>query len=91
MLLKEFNDVVRHEQPGRLVKVLRLATVVLQLTDTNGNDINICASAITGGSSYGSAVVLGSNFLRAWYTVYSLTGGTPQVVSPTECCEYTSS
>ena len=50
----------------------------MQLTDTNGNELNICASAITGGSSYGSAVVLGSNFLRAWYTVYSVTTGTPQ-------------
>ena len=65
-----------------------LDTLVSQLTDTNGNELNICASAITGGSSYGSAVVLGSNFLRAWYTVYSLTSGTPQVRSLTKFCCY---
>lgn len=44
------------------------------LTDSNGVSLGICTSAIVGGggsSSSGSLAVLGTNFLRAWYTIYS--------------------
>ena len=53
---------------------------LLQLLDTNGRATGLCASTITAGSSYGSAIVLGTNFLRAWYTVFTLANGSPQVI-----------
>ena len=52
---------------------------LLQLTDGYGDSTNYCASAIVGGSSYGDSAVLGTNFLRAWYTVYSAANGNAQV------------
>ena len=52
----------------------------MQLTDTYGNSVGVCASAIGGGSSYGKAVILGTNFLRAYYTVYSLVDGNAKVL-----------
>ena len=56
--------------------------LAVQLTDPYGNSVGVCASAIGGGSSYGKAVILGTNFLRAYYTVYSLMDGNAKVLLP---------
>ncbi len=42
----------------------------LQLTDLNGSPLDACTSAIVGGGTQ-SMIVLGTNFLRAWYAVFS--------------------
>jgi len=60
---------------GKTVPTWLRKVITLQLTNVRGNSLGVCTSAITGGSSYGKAVVLGTNFLRAYYTVYSTEGG----------------
>ena len=56
-----------------------------QLTDLSGNSLGVCSSAIIGGGSTdenGNPVaVLGTNFLRAFYSVFEVNSaaGTAQV------------
>ena len=64
----------------QLYSEIRETCLAVQLTDTYGNPVGVCASAIGGGSSYGRAVILGTNFLRAYYTVYSLVDGNAKVL-----------
>ena len=65
----------------------------MQLTDLSGNSLGVCSSAIIGGGSTdenGNPVaVLGTNFLRAFYSVYEVNSatGTAQVCHDHPCRE----
>jgi len=49
---------------------LRIIWLLLQIQGTSGGNTQECISAIIpGGDSH--SVILGDNFMRAWYTVYT--------------------
>ena len=49
---------------------LRECAMVLQIQGTSGDNTQQCISAIIpGGDS--QSVILGDNFLRAWYSIYT--------------------
>ena len=69
-----------HEVDHRQYTSSLTVPACLQLADASGNALGVCSSAIVGGGSSG-VVVLGTNFLRAYYAVFKVNGsnGTAQV------------